>query len=810
MRRGVVITVFGLLGAWLPATAEAQLVQTFQNPARFSLSGASTDATGLMALVDVGSLRGPEDGILDIITAGQDQSASLLYGRGDGRFIAGAISGLGRIPTGLAVALANGDNIKDLLITDTGSQLFCFRGFDDGRPYALEGTPATVLRNPVAIETAHLDADQNIDAIVVSEGDQSSGGISILLGNGDCTFSSPAPPADSQVAAGSASSAAAIGDFNNDGRPDVAVANAVSRDVTILRRDAQGRYSTVQTVPVGDEPIAIEAGLMNGDTRLDLVVTNRNSDSVSVLLGRGDGSFDAARTFMAGSAGSAPTGLALADLNLDGNLDVVVPNNRSSDASVMLGDGLGSLFPPRVFVADQEPLGVAVGLVNADAAPDAVVVSRGNQGPNATILLGLADGTLGGVEDIVTDPNPSSAAIGDLDNDGRCDVIVPHGNGTILLFNSTTDDGFVLQQEIDTSADVINVLAGDFNGSGWLGFVAINKDETALSYFAARPGEDFGTPTPVTIGGSPVSGVAADLNRDGRADLAVVRGGTGLNDAVDVLLANTSGGFAAARPFAVGQTAVSVDYGDCNNDGNVDLFVANNVSADVTVLVGNGQGTFTQGPPRLVTGAPKSISVGDFDRDGFDDFTVALSMSSAVLVYFGNGQCGFAAGPQSLSGGGSPSAVAIRDFSGDGIPDALLGDEVSNTASLFTKVPPMRFFQPGPDIPVSRRPISAEGCDFDGDGRYDAALANSFVAGSVSILTNILAPMVLRGDGNADARVTAADLAAVSTEVSDGGSVRIEEVGRAGFAAAAGVDANGDGMVTPQDALAVAARIFEL
>jgi hypothetical protein len=122
----------------------------------------------------------------------------------------------------------------------------------------------------------------------------------------------------------------------------------------------------------------------------------------------------------------------------------------------------------------------------------------------------------------------------------------------------------------------------------------------------------------------------------------------------------------------------------------------------------------------------------------------------------------------------------------------LLGDEVSNTASLFTKGQ-QRFFTrlSGDEIPVSRRPTVAEAGDFDGDGRYDAALSNSFVAGSVSILTNILAPGLLRGDGNGDARVTAGDLGAALREVTDGGSIRIEEAARAGYAASAGVDANG-------------------
>jgi hypothetical protein len=821
MRRGVGILISILVTA---APAAAQLA-TFQNPARFPVSGDSSGATGLMALTDVGSLAGPEDGILDVVTADISFSTvSVLYGRSDagqpnGRFISGPNSPLGRVPTGLAVDRFNGDNIKDIVITDTGGQLFCYRGFDDGfTPYTLEGTPAAVLRNAVGIETAELNGDGRVDVIVVSEGDQNAGGITILLSNGDCSFSAPVPPADSQVMAGLASSAVAVEDLNQDGILDAAVVNAVSADVTILRRDAQGRYTAVQTIPVQEEPIAIAAGDLNNDSRPDLVITNRNSDSVSVLLARADNSFAAAVNFQSGTEGGSPTGVALGDLSLDGILDVVVPNNRSSDTSILVGDGLGMLFPPRVFVADQEPLALRVGNVNADSAPDVVVVTRGNQGPNASILLGMGDGTVNGVEDLISEPNPTGLGVGDFDNDGRADIIVSHGEGgVILIFESAGIDGFVARPPLQTG-DAVEVLPGDYDGNGLLDFVAVEQNESAVAFYAARSNGAFRAPVDVAVGGEPVAGVAADFNRDGFTDMAIVRDAAGdeNNDVIEVILANGSGGFGARNSYQLGRTSVEADVGDCNNDGRLDLFVANNLSADVTILTGNGNGTFNVSAPRFVNGSPKSLTVADFDRDGFDDFAVALSMTSGVLVYYGNtaANCSFTVGQQSLSGGGSPSGIAARDFSGDGFPDAFIADEVANSATLFTKTPMAmnRFFSrlAGDDVPVSRRPTMARGGDFDGDGRYDGATANSFGTGSVSVLTNILAPPALRGDGNSDERVTAADVAAVMREVLDGGSTRIEEAARAGYAAGPGVDANGDGHVTPQDALGVAAHAFKL
>ena len=91
------------------------------------------------------------------------------------------------------------------------------RGFDDGSPYQFAGGPFAVLRNPMGIEVADLNGDQMTDVVVVSEGDQGAGGITILHGNDDCTFSVPAPPADSQVMAGQASSATVMRTRPGDG-----------------------------------------------------------------------------------------------------------------------------------------------------------------------------------------------------------------------------------------------------------------------------------------------------------------------------------------------------------------------------------------------------------------------------------------------------------------------------------------------------------------------------------------------------------------------------------------------------------------
>jgi hypothetical protein len=136
-------------------------------------------------------------------------------------------------------------------------------------------------------------------------------------------------------------------------------------------------------------------------------------------------------------------------------------------------------------------------------------------------------------------------------------------------------------------------------------------------------------------------------------------------------------------------------------------------------------------------------------------------------------------------------------------------DQVSNAVLAFVSSGASRQFHDD-SIGVSRGPVSVAAGDVDGDGRYDGVAANSFLAGSVSVLTNIGATELLRGDGNGDQRVSVADTLAVIRELGDGSGRRIEDVQVTGgaYAAGGGVDANGDGLVTAQDARAVAHRLF--
>src|SRR5205807_548270 len=127
-----------------------------------------------------------------------------------------------------------------------------------------------------------------------------------------------APASNFGVGAGPFS--VALGDFNGDGKPDLATANNGSANVSVLLGDGSGTFGASTGFPAGDHPDGIAAGDFNGDGKLDLATANAASGDVSVLLGNGSGGFGAPASF---GVGSFPTAVAVGDFNRDGRLDLV-------------------------------------------------------------------------------------------------------------------------------------------------------------------------------------------------------------------------------------------------------------------------------------------------------------------------------------------------------------------------------------------------------------------------------------------------------------------------------------------------------
>ena len=155
------------------------------------------------------------------------------------------------------------------------------------------------------------------------------------------------------------------GDFNGDGKLDLAVTGYSTNDVSVYLGDGNGGFSSATTFAVGTHPGAVAVGDFNGDGKLDLVVVNNNSSNFSVLLGTGTGGFSAATNI---AVGTRPDSVAVADFNGDGKLDLAVANYGSNNVSVLLGTGTGSFSAATNIAVGTHPDSVAAADFNGDGA----------------------------------------------------------------------------------------------------------------------------------------------------------------------------------------------------------------------------------------------------------------------------------------------------------------------------------------------------------------------------------------------------------------------------------------------------------
>src|SRR5438552_3797650 len=645
---------------------------------------------------------------------------------------------VGASPYSVAVGDFNGDGHLDLAVANGGSNdVSVLLGNGDGTFTPARNFDAGLGGGPLWVAVGDFNLDRKLDLVVANS---SSDSVGVLLGNGDGTFGSP----QTFTFAGDPESIA-IWDFNGDGKPDLAVANDdTAGTVAVLLGSGGGNFQPAQTFQVGgSNSESVAAGDFNGDGRLDVAVANAGSNTVSVLLGNGDGIFQAARTF---AVGMKPEFVVAGDVNGDGILDLAVGNHNSGTVTVLLGNGNGTFGPGSLTTLSVVLAGTGHGTVTSSETPPQIncgttcsasystgtVVTLTAQAAAGSTFAGWSNcDTVSNTTCTVT-MNASRSVTATFNPQGVALTVMKAGTGSGAVTSSETPPKIDCEATCGAasasydSGTVVTLTAAPASGStfgSWSGCDTVSGSSCTVTMNAARSvtatfnaqrftltvaeaGTGSGTVTSSPAGidcgtscsADYASGTLVTLTAAASAGSTFTGWSGGCSGTGDCMVSLTANAAVTASFAGVGVSAPVLrwQYGGCSPQYCDTGWHASPVVAD---LDGNGQPAVIWGSYDVVAlngadGSLKwrgpsnnrvwpSIAVADLTGNGTLEVVVACA-SDQLTVY---DRCGGVMWTRSPSGGveNRPtfenSAPVIADVDGDGVPELIVVGDVYNCAT---------------------------------------------------------------------------------------------------------------------------------
>ncbi|HEX7314623.1 MAG TPA: Calx-beta domain-containing protein [Pyrinomonadaceae bacterium] len=574
---------------------------------------------------------------------------------------------------------------------------------------------------PAAVATGDFNGDGRQDLAVPNN---VSNNVSILLGDGAGGFGPPSNFAVAQLPW-----SVAVADFNKDGKADLAVGHSFGGGpVSVLFGDGTGRFSTPVVFSTGG-PTNVAVGDFNGDTNPDIAVGVING-SPRVLLGDGAGGFNA-KPF---SVGSDSRFVVAGDFNGDQFKDLAYSvDNVLDEVVIVLGNASGNFVGGTRVALDQSPRAMIARDLNGDSRDDLAITVQHSE-PKLEVLINDGTGNFGAPSNaqIASEPNGLTAA--DFNNDGKVDIAVGNGGGDITFGNGSAQiffgngaGAFSTNTERYLTGGAV-LLAGDFDNDGKADLVSprpeVGVTPGVVAVVKGRGDGTFEVSRSRSLGNFntfPSAFAVTDLNGDGVSDVAST---FSFSTSVNLILGDGAGGLGQPVFLNTPSNGGAVAAGDFDGDGKRDVAVVNVGAGFGTTTVFYGDGAGSAARTVDVSAAVFLLAAGNFDGNNRTDL-VALDGVGKVYIFLSTGPSGFAAAPGSPFTSTAP--VVVGDFNGDGRDDLANGDPTQNRVSIFLNDGAGRMtLTSTATIPIGTNfhELHLAVGDFNRDGRADLVSAN--------------------------------------------------------------------------------------
>ncbi|MDP2884769.1 MAG: FG-GAP-like repeat-containing protein [Ignavibacteria bacterium] len=483
-----------------------------------------------------------------------------------------------------------------------------------------------------------------------------------------------------------------------------------------------GSFAPKVDFPLGANPYGIAISDIDGDGKPDFVIVNSDpSGSVSVFRNTSVPGLTTFESHVDFATGANPFGVATSDLDGDGKPDLVVVNFSSNTISVFRNTSTsGSItFAAKSDIAGADPYSIAIGDMDGDGKPDLVVANSGYPGSSVSVFRNTSSTgiiTFASPLDLSVGSYSSGIAVSDIDGDGKPDIAVTNaGSNSVSVFRNTSSSGTINSSSFDAKVDISSgaepdgIAIGDVDGDGKPDLIVTNQFDQTASVFRnmSSPGVitagSFASAVDFAVGSGAYTVVLGDVDGDGKPDLVV---GNAYSDAFTVLRNTTSpgpitaGSFASKADFITGVWPFVVATGDLDGDGRPDVIAANRSSNTVSVFrnnvgISDYSITSTAGPngsitpPGLATvnqGGSASFAVSPNTNYHIEDVLVDGASVGAVSSYlFSNVTAShtiaatFGPDPGTISG-----SVHVGTSGLANVTVSLLNDQLSPISDMVT------------------------------------------------------------------------------------------------------------------------------